>query len=385
MCLIINLKGHILMTLNNRSLFTLIFEVAVLRLTILTSRFACLSYSKRHLHQKDDEDVEVEDDDEEERDEDVDTALAHFVKKGKGNSCKRPGRKPRWCSKSLDDFIDIVVNSNEFKTKLIFTNTKNQRNGPIYVKIVEELKERASARGDKFTMTVNQIRTKFKKCISQCKQAALTQKTATGIKRYQEDRGFGKWFNALFDVVKTRDSCQPEHALEPSTSRSAAGLQKQLNILHSYSKKYTCVAGKAGFCNHISALMFKICKYTLFEAKTTKDLCQEKDEIPELACTSQLQRWHKKGGGENIFPQPVMEVYVTKTKFDEPSSSRRSGGVKCLLYKARKQPHYNPKNEASFKKELATIDPNMGFAHLSQGNNISGETAQTKNGVIHGV
>ena len=142
----------------------------------------------------------------------------------------------------------------------------------------------------------------------------------------------------------------------------------------------TCVAGKAGFCNHISALMFKICKYTLFEAKTTKDLCQEKDENPELACTSQLQRWHKKGGGENIVPQPVMEVYVTKTKLDEPSSSRGSGGVKCLLYEARKQPHYDPKNEASFKTELATIDPNMGFAHLSKSNNSSGETAQTKYG-----
>ena len=88
-----------------------------------------MSYSKRHLDQKDDEDVEVEDDDEEEIDEDVDIALAHFVKTGKGKSSKRPGRKPRWCSKSLDDFIDIVVNSNEFKTKLIFTNTKNQRNG----------------------------------------------------------------------------------------------------------------------------------------------------------------------------------------------------------------------------------------------------------------
>ena len=73
--------------------------------------------------------------------------------------------------------------------------------------------------------------------------------------------------------------------------------------------------------------MFKICKYTLFEAETTKELRQEKDENPELACTSQLQRWHKKGGGENIVPQPVMEVYVTKTKLDEPSSSRRSGGV----------------------------------------------------------
>lgn len=180
-----------------------------------------MSYSKRCLDPNDDEDVEVEVDNEEEVDEDLDNALAHFVKKGKGKSSKRPGRKPRWCAKSLDDFIDIIVSSNEFKTKLIFTNTKNQRNGPIYAKIMDELKERASARGDKFAMTVSQMRTKFKKCVSQCKQAALTQKTATGIKRYQEDRGFGKWFNALFDVVKTRDSCQPERALEPSISSSS--------------------------------------------------------------------------------------------------------------------------------------------------------------------
>ena len=80
----------------------------------------------------------------------------------------------------------LVDSSNEFKTKLIFNNTKKQRNGPSYAKIMDELKKRASARGDKFTMTVNQMRTKFKKCVSQCKQAALTQKTATGIKRYQE-------------------------------------------------------------------------------------------------------------------------------------------------------------------------------------------------------
>ena len=31
----------------------------------------------------------------------------------------------------------------------------------------------------------------------------------------------------------------------------------------------TCVAGKVGFCNHISALMLKICKFTLFEANFT--------------------------------------------------------------------------------------------------------------------
>ena len=84
----------------------------------------------------------------------------------------------------------------------------------------------------------------------------------------------------------------------------------------------TCVAGKVGFCNHIPALMLKICKFTLFEAKSTKDLCEETDENPELACTSQLQKWHKKGGGENIFPQPVMEVDVKNTKLDESSSPR---------------------------------------------------------------
>lgn len=42
--------------------------------------------------------------------------------------------------------------------------------------------------------------------------------TATGIKRFQEDRGFGKWFNALYEVVKTRYSCQPDQEIEPSSS-----------------------------------------------------------------------------------------------------------------------------------------------------------------------
>lgn len=40
---------------------------------------------------------------------------------------------------------------------LIFTNTKNQKNGPIYVKILEDLENRASARGDKLSFTVKQI------------------------------------------------------------------------------------------------------------------------------------------------------------------------------------------------------------------------------------
>ena len=110
----------------------------------------------------------------------------------------------------------------------------------------------------------------------------------------------------------------------------------------------TCVAGKVGFCNHISALMLKICKFTLLEVKSTKDLCEEKDENPDLARTSQLQKWHKKRGGENIFPQPVMEVVVKQAQLDESSSPRSV-------------------RENTFKSELSTLDPNMGFAQMSEG------------------
>ena len=79
------------------------------------------------------------------------------------------------------------------------------------------------------------------------------------------------------------------------------------------------------------------------------------------------ETWHKKGGGENIFPQPVMEVVVKKTKLDESSSPRGAKGVKCLLYEARKHPNYDPVHENTFKSELSTFDPNMGFAQVSEG------------------
>ena len=61
-------------------------------------------------------------------------------------------------------------------------------------------------------------------------------------------------------------------------------------VIHS---SCTCVAGQVGYCNHISALMLKLCKFSLFEAKTAKDLCEENDENPTVACTSKLQKWHK--------------------------------------------------------------------------------------------
>lgn len=52
--------------------------------------------------------------------------MVEVVKKWKGKIVKKKfGRKFRWCFKVFDDFIDIVVNNNVYKKKLIFINIKN--------------------------------------------------------------------------------------------------------------------------------------------------------------------------------------------------------------------------------------------------------------------
>eukprot|EP00112_Aurelia_sp_Birch-Aquarium-sp1_P000882 Seg10852.1 transcript_id=Seg10852.1/GoldUCD/mRNA.D3Y31 product="hypothetical protein" protein_id=Seg10852.1/GoldUCD/D3Y31 len=123
-----------------------------------------------------------------EEDQGMDELLNKFSKNAKK---KKTGRKTQWTDSLLSDMTDIVVSSDHYKKKLIFTNTKNQKNAV-------------------------QLRNKFKKAVAECKKAALTIKSATGIKRFQDENNYGPWFNQLFGLVKTRDSCQPEQALEPS-------------------------------------------------------------------------------------------------------------------------------------------------------------------------
>ena len=78
-----------------------------------------------------------------------------------------------------------------------------------------ELKKRLCARNEKCNYTVIQIRNKFKKIVAECKKASLIMKTASGVKGFQEEKNYGTWFNQLFALVKPRESCQPEQAIEP--------------------------------------------------------------------------------------------------------------------------------------------------------------------------
>ena len=127
------------------------------------------------------------------------------------------------------------------------------------------------------------------------------------------------------------------------------------------SASCSCVAVKCGFCNHVLALMFKLCKFTLFSSPN-KDLMEEQDQQCSLACTSQLQQGHKKGGRKTIVKQPLMVVEVTKTKDEE---FRLRSGNKSLVYEARMKTTHNVPTEQKLKEQLKQIDPNMGLSQMA--------------------
>ena len=117
--------------------------------------------------------------------------------------------------------MDIILENEKYKTKLFLANTKNAKNGVYYDQVITELKKRFEERDKEFTYNVPQTRSKFKRCVSICRKAALTIKTASGIKRFQEEKEFGPWFQKLYEVVCTMDSCQPEQSIEPDIRKES--------------------------------------------------------------------------------------------------------------------------------------------------------------------
>lgn len=102
----------------------------------------------------------------------------------------RPGRKVQWIDESTDDLVDIICNNETYKRRIIFTNVKKSKNGGYYKKIVKELKETCTRRGENFNYSINQTREKFKHLVAECKKVALVMKTSSGIKRFQDNKGY---------------------------------------------------------------------------------------------------------------------------------------------------------------------------------------------------
>ena len=80
--------------------------------------------------------------------------------KSKEKQDERPGK---WSDSLVNDLVDIIANDEYYKKKLIFTNTKNQKNGNIYENIVKEIEKKSRERNETVPCTAVQLHTKFKK------------------------------------------------------------------------------------------------------------------------------------------------------------------------------------------------------------------------------
>ena len=74
-----------------------------------------------------------------------DTVLTSSIKK------KKAGRKCIWQEETVNDLIDIIVDNETLKKKLLLTNVKNIKNGIYFEKVIDELKPRCNSRRTKYT------------------------------------------------------------------------------------------------------------------------------------------------------------------------------------------------------------------------------------------
>lgn len=118
----------------------------------------------------------------------------------------------------------------------------------------------------------------------------------------------------------------------------------------------SCAAGKSRFCNHMLALMLKVCIYTLHNCVNVTELKDEVDQNSSTVCTSALQTWHKPRV-EGISPYRVMESAVFKTRLQDHKSSDI---ITCQLYEARKV-NRKSKLQDSFVSSPQSIDLNFGL------------------------
>ena len=149
-------------------------------------------------------------------------AVSEILNSAATRKKRKRGKKCQWESDDLDDFVDIIINDENHQRKLIFQNTMSKANKSNYQTIQKELKSRAEKRGSVYEKSATQMRNKFKKLVSECRKANMVFKTATGISNYKDEKDYSKWFDMLFPLIKSRESCQPEQAMEPSAGPSTS-------------------------------------------------------------------------------------------------------------------------------------------------------------------
>ena len=88
----------------------------------------------------------------------------------------RKGRKCQWKESFVDDLVDIIVENEKYRQKLLLTNVKNAKNGQYMESVVKEIQERCTERGEEFPYDVNQTQQKFRVAFRHAGQLPLKQR-----------------------------------------------------------------------------------------------------------------------------------------------------------------------------------------------------------------
>ena len=136
--------------------------------------------------------------------------LEKFSKKEAKKSVKKKGRKGTWKETLVNDLVDIILENDTYRTKLLLTNAKN---GIYYDQVVNEMKEKYKTKEEDFSLDISQTWKEFKRCINICREAAMKIKTKPGIQRFQKEKNYGFWFGNLMPFVSSMHGCQPQQAI----------------------------------------------------------------------------------------------------------------------------------------------------------------------------
>ena len=79
--------------------------------------------------------------------------LEKFSKKEAKKSVKKKGRKGTWKETLVNDLVDIILENDTYRTKLLLTNAKN---GIYYDQVVNEMKEKYKTKEEDFSLDISQ-------------------------------------------------------------------------------------------------------------------------------------------------------------------------------------------------------------------------------------
>ena len=86
------------------------------------------------------------------------------------------------------------------------------------------------------------------------------------------------------------------------------------------------------------------------------------------------------GRGDTIYPQPVMESSVKRTRLDDSSGSSKEPGVSFLLYEARNNLRTQYVDEVKFKEQLLQINPAMPLVQIMNPKTKDNDRIETRFG-----